>query len=217
MPYTTNVAGTTITAAWGNANVRDQVVTPFATAAARTSAITVPVEGMVSYLQDTNVLDGYDAANWGHISYIPGFVLARKGSDQAVASTTLADDADLQVPVVANATYQLTLYGIYTASTAGDLKGGWSGPSGAALDWTINGPASDQNTLTGIHYNGWNTIAGTDNIGGAGGGAVVFFAPMGILTTTTAGTLKWRFAQATSDATGTTMKSGSTLLLRQVA
>jgi hypothetical protein len=52
MPYSTVVSGTTITAAWGNANVRDQVVTPFATAAARTSAITSPVLGMLTHRAD---------------------------------------------------------------------------------------------------------------------------------------------------------------------
>lgn len=64
MPYTTNVAGTTITAAWGNANVRDQVVTPFASSAARTSAITSPVAGMLSYLTGTKQLEPYDGSAW---------------------------------------------------------------------------------------------------------------------------------------------------------
>lgn len=64
MPYTTLVSGTTITASWANASVRDQSVTPFATAAARTSAITVPVEGMVSYQSDIDLLEHYDGSAW---------------------------------------------------------------------------------------------------------------------------------------------------------
>lgn len=64
MPYTTVVAGTTITASWGNANVRDQVVTPFANASARTSAVSSPVEGMVSYLNDVNSLEVYNGTVW---------------------------------------------------------------------------------------------------------------------------------------------------------
>jgi hypothetical protein len=73
VPYTTNVAGTTITAGWGNANVRDQVVTPFATAAARTSAISSPVDGMASYRSDEGVFEGYVAARtaWQPIGWIP--------------------------------------------------------------------------------------------------------------------------------------------------
>lgn len=52
MPYTTLVAGTTITASWANANIRDQVVTPFASASARSSAAPTPADGAVSMLQD---------------------------------------------------------------------------------------------------------------------------------------------------------------------
>ena len=64
MPYTTVVAGTTITAAWSNANVRDQVITPFADSAARSAAITSPVEGMVSFLTGNNRLDVYNGSSW---------------------------------------------------------------------------------------------------------------------------------------------------------
>jgi hypothetical protein len=64
MPYTTSVAGTTITASWANANVRDQVVTPFATTAARDSAITAPVAGMVAVTTDTNTVWTYSGTAW---------------------------------------------------------------------------------------------------------------------------------------------------------
>lgn len=64
MPYTTLVAGTVITASWANASVRDQVVTPFASTAARTSAITAAVEGMVTYQTDTDKLEIYNGTTW---------------------------------------------------------------------------------------------------------------------------------------------------------
>lgn len=53
MPYTTVVAGTAITASWGNANVRDQTIVPFANVSARDSAITSPVTGQVAVTTDT--------------------------------------------------------------------------------------------------------------------------------------------------------------------
>ena len=67
MPYTTNVAGTTITASWGNANVRDQVVTPFTDSTARSSAISVPVAGMLSSLTTTGRLDIYNGSSWSAV------------------------------------------------------------------------------------------------------------------------------------------------------
>lgn len=72
MPYTTLVAGTTITAAWGNANVRDQTISPHASAAARSSAISSPVEGMVTHLNDTNMLGVYSGAAWSHTGPMHG-------------------------------------------------------------------------------------------------------------------------------------------------
>lgn len=89
MSYTTLVSGTTITAAWANANVRDQVITPFASAAARTSAITAPIEGMVSYQNDTNALYYYDGAAWQLVN--PTAVGASDATSGTTTSTTFTD------------------------------------------------------------------------------------------------------------------------------
>jgi hypothetical protein len=67
MGYSTVVAGTTITASWANANVRDQVVTPFATTSARDSAISSPVDGMLAAITGTDALSYYDGAAWNQI------------------------------------------------------------------------------------------------------------------------------------------------------
>jgi len=63
MPYTTNVAGTVITAAWANANVRDQGIVPFATTTAMTSAITSPVVGMLEYISANDATEGLISRN----------------------------------------------------------------------------------------------------------------------------------------------------------
>lgn len=64
MPYTTPSSGTAITVAYATANIRDQVVTPFASDAARASAITAPIEGMVTYLTDADALEVYNGSDW---------------------------------------------------------------------------------------------------------------------------------------------------------
>lgn len=93
MGYTTVVAGTTITASWANANVRDQVVTPFATTSARTSAITAPIEGMVAPITGDDQISVYDGATWQRHSWYKaagriGCVLARTAA-QSIANNTL--------------------------------------------------------------------------------------------------------------------------------
>jgi hypothetical protein len=47
-----------------NGYLADQVVQVFASAAARTAAITVPTEGMVTYLSDSNTLAFYNGSGW---------------------------------------------------------------------------------------------------------------------------------------------------------
>lgn len=64
MPYTTSVAGTTITASWANTNLRDQVITPFSGTTARDAAITSPIEGMFSYQSDTDRVTTYNGSAW---------------------------------------------------------------------------------------------------------------------------------------------------------
>lgn len=75
MPYTTLVAGTTITAAWGNANVRDQVITPFVSSTSRASQISVPVNGMLSFLTDLRRFEGYDSTTTSWVP-VPGTMIA---------------------------------------------------------------------------------------------------------------------------------------------
>lgn len=96
MAYTTLVAGTTITASWANASVRDQGVSVFATAAARTSAVTVPVEGMLSYRSDSDVFEGYNGSAW-----IPGLSIAA-WTDYAASLTVTASSVN---PTKGNSTY----------------------------------------------------------------------------------------------------------------
>jgi hypothetical protein len=61
----------TITASNWKTYVRDQTVNQFATASARSSAITSPTEGNVSWRNDENVVEAYDGTNWTPVGWIP--------------------------------------------------------------------------------------------------------------------------------------------------
>ena len=56
--------GDVLTAADANGYLASQVVMVFASATARTTAITSPQEGMISYLKDTNVTEYYSGSAW---------------------------------------------------------------------------------------------------------------------------------------------------------
>ena len=83
--------GDVLTAAQVNTYLNEQTVMVFASAAARTSALTsVLAEGMVSYLQDTNAVEVYNGSAWVAVSgasgvnknYLinGGFAVAQRGT-----------------------------------------------------------------------------------------------------------------------------------------
>jgi hypothetical protein len=62
--YIEFTTGDVLTAAQANGYLSSQVVMVFASAAARTSAIASPQEGMISYLKDTNSTEYYSGSAW---------------------------------------------------------------------------------------------------------------------------------------------------------
>lgn len=88
--------GDVLTAADANGYLASQVVMVFASAAARTSAITSPQEGMISYLKDTNAVEKYDGAAWvtvggGGGGKVLQVVNATYSTQTTTTSTTFAD------------------------------------------------------------------------------------------------------------------------------
>lgn len=221
MPYTTNVAGTTITAAWGNANVRDQVITPFASSSARTSAVTSAVEGMLSYRQDAKIFEGYDGSAWQTVAFAPGFLFARKTTDESLSSsTTLQNDDHLFVNVAANATYLVDAFLLYNSDSAVEMKFGWTAPAGATLIWNSGGisTTAPAGTPASIAWFAGSNLASVELIGGVGTGNDLVAQSRGILLTSgTSGTLQLQWAQGASSAIATTFKTNSHLMLRRVA
>jgi hypothetical protein len=56
--------GSVLQASEINTNLMNQAVIVFSNAAARTAAITVPLEGMLSYLEDVNRYESYNGSAW---------------------------------------------------------------------------------------------------------------------------------------------------------
>jgi hypothetical protein len=89
MAYTTIVSGTNITSSWANASVRDQVVSPFGSTAARTAAITGPIAGMVSTLTTNAATEGIEVYNSAGQWRLPwNMPWGRVGSAVSTVNTT---------------------------------------------------------------------------------------------------------------------------------
>jgi hypothetical protein len=82
-------SGEVLTAADVNAYLNSQTVMVFASAAARTSAITSPQEGMFSFLKDTNTTQYYTGSAWVDLvaaGGAPGLTFIASASPSAAAS-----------------------------------------------------------------------------------------------------------------------------------
>lgn len=101
MPKKTFAIGDVLTASDVNTYLMNQSVMVFATAAARTTAIPSPTEGMVTYLQDTNTLQTFDGSAWGislnqsvSTSASPSFVGITASTGQIIAPAQYCYNGD---------------------------------------------------------------------------------------------------------------------------
>lgn len=147
-------------------------------------------------------------------------LFAKKTATQAVtSSTTLVNDNELFVSVLANATYEVDTFIIYDGAAGTAIKVGFTAPSGATLDWWNNGTSGGNTSFinTGPFW-GWSAIGTSNTIGTAGAGSEGVCRPGGILvTSSTPGTFQLQWAQGSSNATAVHVFAGSTMTLRRVA
>jgi hypothetical protein len=90
--------GDVLTAAQVNTYLNEQTVMVFASAAARTSALTsVLAEGMVSYLQDTNAVEVYDGSAWVSIGASGDITGVTTGTDSGLSGGVTSGTANLKL------------------------------------------------------------------------------------------------------------------------
>ncbi len=146
---------------------------------------------------------------------------ARKGNfTDRSSTTTLANDPDLSVPVLANAVYVLNAaFLIHSSSAAaGDFKFQFTAPTGSVLLGTVTGYSAAATVNTNVVVSGFtlNTVPAL----GAGVDVAEPWNPAqitGLLNVgSTGGNFVLQWAQATSSATITRLQTNSFLSLRRV-
>lgn len=160
--------------------------------------------------------------------YLIQQVSAIKEADESVASsTTVQNDNELFVPLLANSRYYIEYFIVYSALEAADLKIAWSVPSGASMDWTHGGLAGGHPTggtdNTALGRISRNALTETSEgwIGAAqdSGSAVIQCVVPGeghVTTGATAGNLQFRFAQWTSNATASIVYANSLIIAQKL-
>jgi hypothetical protein len=142
---------------------------------------------------------------------------AEKTSDTSRNTTiVLADDPELSVAVEANAKYMMTSMILYSATSqaAGDLNLGFAVPAGAAMMGHASGSPVAGTTAAD------DLVTAFSEATTLSFGVIGIAAPWTALLLTarvsiggTAGTVKIRWCQASSNATNTTLRIGSFLNL----
>lgn len=209
MPYTTVVAGQVITASWGNANVRDQVVTPFSDPGAIVSGIASPLDGMFAFSSSDKTLWMYNGTAWKPVAGPP---TAYKTAVETVNnSAVLQNDDDLKINVDANAYYQGELWIAFTSAPAAGLRVDFTAPVGATME--------SSGFLVVVA--GATTFAATSVLGNvsgivSSGAAAPYMNKFTLVTGANAGTLQFRWAQNAANASNTTVNVGSYLELKRI-
>lgn len=160
-------------------------------------------------------------ANMKAYAGIGGINFAFKTANQAITSSTaLTNDTHLVLPVAANATYILDGFFDYDGVLGpnnGDIKFDWTVPAGATMTWSPFGNPSNDVTQKLNSNQGTATTVLTLGTYGTGG-QHTSARPFGYIAVAgTAGNLQLRWAQNVSNATSTTMYTGSWIRLQRVA
>jgi hypothetical protein len=150
--------------------------------------------------------------------YLSNNIFARKTATETVtSSTTLQDDDNLTVSVAANSVYEVTCLLRYTAVQAADLKFQFVGPASATLHAGVHrlGTGAADEATDALEYLDISDVTTSGGLGNTFDTAVKI---QGLLVVAgTAGTFKLQWAQDTSNATGTELRTGSYLCLRRVS
>jgi hypothetical protein len=143
-----------------------------------------------------------------------------KTADESVSSsTTLQDDNHLQIAVQASTDYWVQAHLIYegAANPSGDLKLGWSFPSGATWTWVSDALGTGVTGSTDIISRSQQVGSGSSSPGTVGAGVLVVAVPKGVLRVgSNSGFLRLRWAQLASSGTPTIVKQGSLLTIRRL-
>lgn len=145
--------------------------------------------------------------------------VATKTAAEAITNNTMQNDDELFLSVEANATYDVLLHLYHDSATAGDLLIGWSGPSGATMNWGMIGAqvtTTSSTTVTDVTMPQL-TIAQTNALGGGPSAGTYCLVHGTLITAGTAGTLNFRWAQNATNATASNVRAGSQLIVRRTA
>ncbi|WP_425244858.1 hypothetical protein [Streptomyces sp. NEAU-NA10] len=146
-------------------------------------------------------------------------IQARKSVSTPRASTTTATaDPELQAQVAANAEYGFAAYIRYSGDQTGDFKCAFTGPSGSSGSWGARTMSTGATLATDSSDAIRTPIGATKSIGNISTTAGQTINVQGrLITSSTAGTFSFDWAQNVSNATATVVEADSYFILWRLA
>lgn len=161
---------------------------------------------------NSHIRDNFEALN--------GYVL--KAADESVtSSTTLQNDDHLFFTIPQAGTYLVDayLYASSAANAAGDLNVTWSFPTGTmhhgAMGLGISLASGNEGSAVASQL--LSAVSGASFVSVGLSTSTTFVRLHGILIATASGTLRLMWCQNSSNANASTVKSGSHMVVKQVA
>lgn len=147
-----------------------------------------------------------------------GVTVFKTVTESVTSNTTLQSDDQLFFSVVANSRYTLEGYVIYDGATdtAGGLKADFTVPAAASFEWTNFGANTGGVTGYNVTTQGASVARDMPTLPTPSPPGMSFRPAGYIFTAGTAGTLQFRWAQQTSNATATRVRSGSWMRLAKI-
>lgn len=145
---------------------------------------------------------------------------SKPSSTDRSSTTTLAGDPHLTVTATAGAVYRLSGYLTWTGGQTGAFKAAFSVPSGSTGRWSLYGPdlsIAASATTSGIRHSSSSSLTTAQLAGSSSTSVAVTALPTGLLTAGASGAFTFQWAQNGSDATVTSLLSGSWMELKRVA
>lgn len=138
-------------------------------------------------------------------------VILKTGDESLANSTTLQNDAELLLPLLAGEAWEFTFTIIYFAQTTPDIKFSLVTPALSTIFWGVLGYATDLTAMANAFYGSGQVIA----MGGRGGYSIAVLKGV-VANGVNAGNLQLQWAQNVSDAAAVWVYSKSNIVARLV-
>lgn len=145
-------------------------------------------------------------------------VVYKTAFEQVTSSTVLQDDDELTLPVTAGYIYVLRAQIFYSGATTGDIKIAWSTPASTSMWWATTGYDETAAAHGAVVRSQFASLPTTERPHGAvgTGGNATHLSVNGVVIINTTGNFTLQWAQRVADATATSVREASHLILEPI-